>query len=243
MKINSRKIENDPDEKEEVVEDPKQSITSGVSSLEESNDEEEIESADSNGAEFQGRHGEGDEERHMLADSNKDDPLSQKVKEGKHSKDACDKTKQSKTYEIESGAKETEANGASSGNELKAQPEENVEQDKYKFSDTQEGKKNDAAVVDLEAQGEFLEFEREEEAECEKFPDDCYSFLSLHGPCSNPVFFGYGMSVFVFQASFLILMLISALDRNWSNKLDSDNPSDGIFPSSIAANASPYHSC
>ncbi|VEU43096.1 unnamed protein product [Pseudo-nitzschia multistriata] len=232
MKINSRKIENDPDKEEEVDGDPKQSITSGVSSLEESNHDEEI--------------WEGHEERNMLVDSNKDSPLSQKGKEGKHSKDARDKTKQSKTYEREIGAKETEANGASSGNELKAQPEENVEQDKYKFSDTQDGKKNDAAVADactsrdLEAQGEFFEFEREDEAEREKFPDDCYSFLSLHGPCSNPLFFGYGMSVFAFQASFLILMLISALDSDWSNKLDSDNPLDGVLPSSIAANASPY---
>ncbi len=32
-----------------------------------------------------------------------------------------------------------------------------------------------------------------------KYPPDCYSFLSLHGPLENPTFFSFGVVVWAFQ--------------------------------------------
>mmetsp|Transcript_13568 Transcript_13568/g.38164 ORF Transcript_13568/g.38164 Transcript_13568/m.38164 type:complete len:1360 (-) Transcript_13568:377-4456(-) len=72
-----------------------------------------------------------------------------------------------------------------------------------------------------------------------RYPFDCYSFLSLHGPMDNIYFFGFGMVVFFFQMSFLVLIVLSVLDQKWSNNGDVDNPGDGIIASFVAANTSP----
>ena len=36
-----------------------------------------------------------------------------------------------------------------------------------------------------------------------KYPADCYSFLSLHGPFENPKFFAFGVMVWMFQVWFV----------------------------------------
>jgi len=73
----------------------------------------------------------------------------------------------------------------------------------------------------------------------ECFPNDCYSFLSLHGPCDNPLFFSFGMMVYIFQMMFLLLMVLSVLHKKWHENGDGDNPGKGIVASFIPANASP----
>ena len=73
----------------------------------------------------------------------------------------------------------------------------------------------------------------------ENFPSDCYSFLSLHGPCDNPLFFCFGMMVYVFQMRFLLLMVFSVLHAKWHDNGDVDNPETGMLASFIPANSSP----
>jgi len=75
--------------------------------------------------------------------------------------------------------------------------------------------------------------------ELEIFPSDCYSFLSLHGPFDNPLFFSFGMMVFIFQMMFLLLMVLSVLHPKWNDSRDGDNPGKGIVASFIPANSSP----
>jgi len=73
----------------------------------------------------------------------------------------------------------------------------------------------------------------------ENFPSDCYSFLSLHGPIGNPLFFSFGMMVYIFQITFLLLMVFSVLHEKWHENGEGDNPGKGIVASFIPTNASP----
>ncbi|VEU37288.1 unnamed protein product, partial [Pseudo-nitzschia multistriata] len=114
--------------------------------------------------------------------------------------------------------------------------------------DTNETKESEANDVETDDEYKTHEETKSESAfsgndltECnDTYPKDCYSFMSLHGPDRNPIFFSYGMVVFAFQMSLLVLMVISALDTKWSNKLDSDNPHNSAIGMIIPANASPY---
>eukprot|EP00536_Pseudo-nitzschia_multiseries_P014915 jgi/Psemu1/216239/e_gw1.787.18.1 len=70
------------------------------------------------------------------------------------------------------------------------------------------------------------------------YAQDTYSFLSLHGPFDQPIFFGIGMIVSLFQLSLILMMLLSVLHPHWGTKHD-DNPADGVLPNIVAANSSP----
>jgi hypothetical protein len=77
------------------------------------------------------------------------------------------------------------------------------------------------------------------------YPADTYSFLSLYGPIKNPGYFSYGLMVYVFQMTFLMLMVLSIIHPDWSNNGDGDNPDGGResfierIARSIPANVSP----
>ena len=43
------------------------------------------------------------------------------------------------------------------------------------------------------------------------YPADTYSFLCLYGPIKNPRFFSYGLMVYLFQMTFLVLMVLSVI--------------------------------
>jgi hypothetical protein len=85
-----------------------------------------------------------------------------------------------------------------------------------------------------------------------KYPQDCYSFLSIHGPGgkrTNKFFFLFGLLPFVFQVIFLILLLWSGTDELRGTVGDNDNPTserDGflaIVASFIPADVSPIVRC
>ncbi|VEU41669.1 unnamed protein product [Pseudo-nitzschia multistriata] len=76
-------------------------------------------------------------------------------------------------------------------------------------------------------------------SERKTFPKDCYSFLSLHSFVDSPLFFSFGFTVFLFQVSFFVLMVLSVLDPVWSSNGDKDNPSDSILATFVDANSTP----
>lgn len=47
-----------------------------------------------------------------------------------------------------------------------------------------------------------------------KYPSDSYSFLALHGPRDDLVFFSFGVMAFLFQFTFLLLMIISVVAKD-----------------------------
>ncbi len=61
------------------------------------------------------------------------------------------------------------------------------------------------------------------------YPTDCYSLIALNGPCGGkwPLkkmkFFFFGVTVFSFQISFLVMMLLSRSNKNASD-IEIDNP-------------------
>ncbi|OEU06031.1 L domain-like protein [Fragilariopsis cylindrus CCMP1102] len=59
------------------------------------------------------------------------------------------------------------------------------------------------------------------------YPADTYSLLSLHGPVGNPSYFSYGLMVYLFQMTFLVLMVLSVTHPHWSSNGDGDNPDGG----------------
>eukprot|EP00536_Pseudo-nitzschia_multiseries_P017636 jgi/Psemu1/51879/gm1.51879_g len=81
-------------------------------------------------------------------------------------------------------------------------------------------------------------FSNEEIANHQVYPQDTYSFLSLHGPFDQPIFFGMGIMVSFFQLSLVFMMLLSVLHPDWGTKHD-DNPADGVLSNIVAGNASP----
>ena len=73
----------------------------------------------------------------------------------------------------------------------------------------------------------------------EKYPKDCYSFLSLYGPFRGTEFFFFGLMVYMFQMGFLLLMILSVVHKEWSTNGEVDNPGLGRFAEFINANSSP----
>jgi hypothetical protein len=61
----------------------------------------------------------------------------------------------------------------------------------------------------------------------ESYPPDTYSILALHGPIENPAYFSFGLMVYLFQMTFLILMVLSVVHRRWSSIGNVDNPDAG----------------
>eukprot|EP00537_Pseudo-nitzschia_pungens_P014394 CAMPEP_0172387980 /NCGR_PEP_ID=MMETSP1061-20121228/5161_1 /TAXON_ID=37318 /ORGANISM="Pseudo-nitzschia pungens, Strain cf. pungens" /LENGTH=1394 /DNA_ID=CAMNT_0013117749 /DNA_START=764 /DNA_END=4948 /DNA_ORIENTATION=- len=82
--------------------------------------------------------------------------------------------------------------------------------------------------------------ENENQDPSTSYPQDCYTFLSLHGPFAEPVFFWMGMMVVFFQISLICMMLLSVLHPQWGTKHE-DNPSSDVnrLAKFIAANSSP----
>jgi hypothetical protein len=72
-----------------------------------------------------------------------------------------------------------------------------------------------------------------------KYPADCYSLLSLHGPIDNPKFFLFGFMVFSFQMSFLMLMVLSRAFSKWKTGTVDDNPSEEWYGELFATESSP----
>ncbi|OEU11409.1 hypothetical protein FRACYDRAFT_245926 [Fragilariopsis cylindrus CCMP1102] len=70
------------------------------------------------------------------------------------------------------------------------------------------------------------------------YPSDTYSILALHGPIENPAYFSFGLMVYLFQISFLLLMVLSVVHRRWSS-IGDDNPGADILAQFIPANVSP----
>ncbi len=79
----------------------------------------------------------------------------------------------------------------------------------------------------------------------EKYPHDNYSFIALHGPQNNFLFFFFGLLPFVFQMIFLLLLVWSETDVLRGTIGETDNPDSGRtgamgeLASFIPANASP----
>jgi hypothetical protein len=59
------------------------------------------------------------------------------------------------------------------------------------------------------------------------YPADTYSFLCLYGPVKNPGYFSYGLMVYLFQMTFLVLMVLSVTHPDWSSNGEGDNPDGG----------------
>jgi hypothetical protein len=74
------------------------------------------------------------------------------------------------------------------------------------------------------------------EDEGAKYPDDCYSFIA-QGWVDNKAPLAYGLLVFLFQISFLLLMICSKMNRKMSADEDNDNPSTDGFAAFMPANA------
>jgi len=111
-------------------------------------------------------------------------------------------------------------------------------QDKCYDDQKQEYKAN--AVFQLEKKSPFLrKRDNKRLKNGMNFPPDCFSFLSLHGLKDNPIFFCFGMLVFVIQMSFLMLMVLSVIHKKWNNNGFVDNPGTNLLASFIAANSSP----
>ena len=68
------------------------------------------------------------------------------------------------------------------------------------------------------------------------FHPDCYSFISTNTPKSP--YWWFGIMIFVFQVSFLILIILGTMSKWRSGKVD-DNPTDGVFADFINTEASP----
>jgi hypothetical protein len=68
------------------------------------------------------------------------------------------------------------------------------------------------------------------------WPADCYSFIALHGPTEDPVFFGFGFMVWAFQIAFLILLVLRVASPKLSTNEDTDNPDDGFWAQFIPSN-------
>eukprot|EP00536_Pseudo-nitzschia_multiseries_P012630 jgi/Psemu1/209266/e_gw1.493.44.1 len=81
-------------------------------------------------------------------------------------------------------------------------------------------------------------FSVEEIANHQVYPQDTYSFLTLHGPFDQPIFFGLGIMISFFQLSLVFMMLLSVLHPHWGTRHD-DNPADGVLSNIVAANSSP----
>ena len=60
------------------------------------------------------------------------------------------------------------------------------------------------------------------------YPADTYSILALYGPIGNPAYFSFGLMVYLFQITFLLLMVLSVVHPKLSNNGDVDNPGGGI---------------
>jgi len=63
------------------------------------------------------------------------------------------------------------------------------------------------------------------------YPDDCFSFLTIHGPIGSPFFFWFGMSVTMLQVSFLILMILSVVHPRFNG--GTDNPYSNFVPTNV----------
>jgi hypothetical protein len=59
------------------------------------------------------------------------------------------------------------------------------------------------------------------------YPPDTYSILALHGPIENPAYFSFGLMVYLFQMTFLLLMVLSVVHPRWSSIVNVDNPDAG----------------
>jgi hypothetical protein len=57
----------------------------------------------------------------------------------------------------------------------------------------------------------------------ETYPADCYSFIAIHNPFVEPLFFFFGLMVFIFQMLFLVLMVLSIIYPKWRDG-EVDNP-------------------
>jgi hypothetical protein len=58
------------------------------------------------------------------------------------------------------------------------------------------------------------------------YPADCYSILSIYGPLDNLLNFSFGMTVYLFQMIFLVLMILSKVHPKWKVGTVDDNPSE-----------------
>lgn len=67
------------------------------------------------------------------------------------------------------------------------------------------------------------------------FPDDCFSFLIVHGPIQSPYFFFFGFGISMLQLGFLILALLSMVHPQWTATGHTDNPQSYFFyfPSNV----------
>jgi hypothetical protein len=61
--------------------------------------------------------------------------------------------------------------------------------------------------------------------EPDTYPADVYSILSLHGPFES--YFYFGLMVYLFQMTFLLLMVLSVVHPVWASMDDVDNPTAG----------------
>jgi len=69
------------------------------------------------------------------------------------------------------------------------------------------------------------------------YPDDCYSFMSIHGPKEG--YFWFGFMVFMFQMTFFLLMICGVVTKKWSTSSVNDNPSLTLLAQMFPTDSSP----
>eukprot|EP00531_Pseudo-nitzschia_arenysensis_P000586 CAMPEP_0116127834 /NCGR_PEP_ID=MMETSP0329-20121206/7043_1 /TAXON_ID=697910 /ORGANISM="Pseudo-nitzschia arenysensis, Strain B593" /LENGTH=1048 /DNA_ID=CAMNT_0003621943 /DNA_START=256 /DNA_END=3405 /DNA_ORIENTATION=+ len=85
----------------------------------------------------------------------------------------------------------------------------------------------DAPIENPDYEGSATEgFENETQACKGTYPADCYSFMALHGPFEAPRFFFFGFLVWVFQVTFLILLVLRVAHPTLSTNENDDNPDE-----------------
>jgi len=77
--------------------------------------------------------------------------------------------------------------------------------------------------------------------ETHKFPTDCYSFVALYSPITDPDLFCFGIIIFLFQSTLFLLMILSVVSPDLRATAEVDNPDSGVdfFAAFIPSNATP----
>lgn len=71
--------------------------------------------------------------------------------------------------------------------------------------------------------------------ELETYPSDSYSFLSIHSPFTEPLFFAFGLGVFLLQVAFLVCILLSLVWQKFMNG-EVDNPDETLLARFLPSN-------
>ena len=131
---------------------------------------------------------------------------------------------------------DVEVNTSNSNNEKKKENDSNNEKEK---EDENSNKNDSGNNNNSNVNNNNVHDDNVNKIEKEKYPSDCYSFLSIHGPFTSPGFFCFGMMPFVFQSTLSIFMILSVVAPKIGTNEDVDNPDDSFFGAFIPADVMP----